>query len=244
MKELDGIRIVPEGDQAVLVEFENEISESCNRKVSLLKKHIEQETIEGIVETIPAFRSLLIFYNPMQVSYGQLKRKVKSLLKKSEKQESLEKTIIRIPVCYEEEFGIDMKQLCEHTGLNREEIIQIHTGNDYLIYMLGFLPGFPYLGGLDPRLEMSRLDNPRTSIPAGAVGIGGKQTGIYPLASPGGWRIIGQTPIRLYDSRRKKQVLYQAGDYIRFEAISSDRYHEIEQMVSEDSFDYTSLILS
>ena len=242
MKELDGIKIVPEGDSALLVEFENEISESCNRKVSSLNKKLKQNKIKGIIETIPAFRSLLVFYDPMKISYGYAERHLKKLLRESEDSCGLEKRVIHIPVCYESEFGVDMEQLCEHTGLCREEIIQIHSDRDYLIYMLGFLPGFPYLGGLDKRLEMCRLENPRTSIPAGAVGIGGKQTGIYPLSSPGGWRIIGQTPVKLYDSNRKNHILYQAGDYIRFEPISAERYYQMKEQVVNHSFDDASLI--
>ena len=134
-----------------------------------------------------------------------------------------------IPVCYDGEFAPDMEDVCAHTGLQREQVIRLHTSRDYLIYMLGFLPGFPYLGGMDERIEAPRLETPRTLIPAGAVGIGGKQTGIYPLASPGGWRLIGRTPIKVYDPDREEPILYKSGDYIRFYPITEEEYKDIAQ---------------
>ena len=132
-----------------------------------------------------------------------------------------------IPVCYGGDFGPDLAFVAKHAGLTEAEVIRRHTGRDYRIYMLGFLPGFPYLGGLDPRLFTPRLQNPRTAIPAGSVGIGGEQTGIYPVASPGGWQLIGRTPLDLFDPERPPR--YAAGDCIRFTAITAEQFAKLAE---------------
>ena len=141
-----------------------------------------------------------------------------------------------VPMTADGEFAPDMANVSKHTGLTKEEIVSIHTSCDYLIYMLGFLPGFAYLGGMDERLVTPRLESPRLEIKKGSVGIGGEQTGIYPVASPGGWQIIGKTPVDVYDRNKENPILYRAGDYIRFVPVSADRYYEIEEMIKNNSY--------
>ena len=150
-----------------------------------------------------------------------------------------EKLITEIPVCYGGVFGPDIENVAKLAGLTVEEVIKIHSQEDYLIYMLGFLPGFTYLGGLDERIHTPRLANPRIKIPAGSVGIGGSQTGIYPLDSPGGWQLIGKTPVKTYDPLREPPILFEAGQYIRFVPVTEDEYYKIEDKISKGQYQYS-----
>ena len=143
-----------------------------------------------------------------------------------------------LTVCYDCTVisGPDLDFVCHHSGLSAQEVIALHSAPDYLIYMLGFLPGFAYLGGLDPRLHTPRLDSPRTCIPAGSVGIGGAQTGVYPLASPGGWQLLGRTPVSVFDRQRQEPILYRAGDLVHFVPISPAEYEEIARAVAAGTY--------
>lgn len=165
-----------------------------------------------------------------------MKRQLKRLIKKMGDSSSFVPILYKIPVCYDDEFALDMANVMEHTGLRQDEIISIHSGTDYLIYMLGFLPGFAYLGEMDKRLVTPRLESPRLEISQGAVGIGGEQTGIYPVASPGGWQLIGKTPVLVYDNKKEKPILYRAGDYIRFIPVTKEEYLDIEQQVQNGTY--------
>ena len=201
------IRILTAGDSALLIEFGKEINPETNRKITAIVQLMREQHIEGIVDVIPAFCSLLINYDPRVLSYEELKERMENLLKMETKTETTRKRIFEIPVCYGGEYGPDIDNIAEHAGLSVNEVIKIHSSKDYLIYMLGFLPGFTYLGGLDERIHTPRLASPRLTIRAGSVGIGGSQTGIYPLDSPGGWQLMGLTPVRIYDPERQTPIL-------------------------------------
>lgn len=214
-------RILPVGDAAIVVEFGSVIDPEINRKVQMLNARVQ--SLEGIVETVPTFRSLMIVYDPLKLSYGKLKQILKKIPVDSG--ETVDKgRVIEIPVCYGGIYGEDLEDVAKYAGLSTEEVIRLHSEREYPVYMMGFLPGFPYLGGMDPRLETPRLQTPRTAIPAGSVGIGGAQTGVYPLESPGGWRLIGRTPLRLYDPTRSDPVLLRSGDRIRFIPITEEAF--------------------
>ena len=187
--------------------------------------------LPGAGEVIPAFRSLLVTYNPQMTSFRQLKRELMKVEEALSDDRKMTRRILKIPCCYGGRYGLDLADLMEYTGLSREEIIRRHSSVDYRIYMMGFLPGFAYLGGLDKKLEMPRLKTPRVKIPAGAVGIGGSQTGVYPMDSPGGWRLIGGTPVDFYDPEREEPILCKAGEYIRFVPITMDEYYDIRHMI-------------
>ena len=230
------IRILTAGDSALLIEFGKEINPETNRKITAIVQLMREQHIEGIVDVIPAFCSLLINYDPRVLSYEELKERMENLLKMETKTETTRKRIFEIPVCYGGEYGSDIDNIAEHAGLSVNEVIKIHSSKDYLIYMLGFLPGFTYLGGLDERIHTPRLASPRLTIRAGSVGIGGSQTGIYPLDSPGGWQLMGLTPVRTYDPERQTPILVEAGDYIRFIPIDEEEFLRIQKLVEKGKY--------
>ena len=218
---MEGIRFYPAGDCALVAEFGREIDEQINEQVHGMNAWIRQQKIRGVLETLPTFRSLLVSYDPLQISYGRLVKKLGRYPIGQFQAGTGEKRILEVPCCYD---GPDMGDMENLTGLSREEIVAIHCGVDYKIYMMGFLPGFVYLGGLDQRICAPRFKTPRIRIDPGSVGIGGSQTGVYPVASPGGWRILGYTPLKFYDPDRSAPILCKAGEYIRFVPITRAEY--------------------
>lgn len=234
------VRILDCGDCAVTVEFGNEISPETGKAVKKLDDVIKTDAKKGITETIPTFRSLTVVYSPTVISHKKLISYLGTAIERSKKTSggNEEKTIHIIPICYDGEFAEDLPDVARLNGLTEEEVVNIHTGTDYLIYMIGFLPGFAYLGGLDKRIETPRLDSPRTKIPAGSVGIGGNQTGIYPLASPGGWRLIGKTPLLPFAPEREEPILYKSGEYIRFEKITREEFDRIDGLVKSGKYEH------
>lgn len=230
------IKLLTAGDSSILLQFGNTIDPAINRKIAATVQLMREQHINGVTDVIPAFCSLLINYDPRVISYEQIKCRMEALVKIDVTAGDTRKRVFEIPVCYGGEYGPDIQNIADHAGLSVEEVIQIHTSRDYLIYMLGFLPGFTYLGGLDERIHTPRLANPRIRIPAGSVGIGGSQTGIYPMDSPGGWQLMGMTPVKTYDPDREVPILVEAGDYIRFVAIDEDEFHRIKELVDKNEY--------
>jgi KipI family sensor histidine kinase inhibitor len=236
---MQDIRILTEGDCSLLVEFGQEISPDINRKISATVQMMKEQHIEGVVDVIPAFCSLLINYDPRVISFEEIRERIQGIIKLDVKAGEQKKRIYEIPVCYGGEYGPDIEHIAQHAGLTVEEVIKLHSSRDYLIYMLGFLPGFCYLGGLDERIHTPRLANPRIKINAGSVGIGGSQTGIYPLDSPGGWQLMGMTPVKTYDPERETPILLEAGDYIRFVPIDEAEYIRLKDLVDRGQYQCT-----
>ena len=226
------------GDKALTMEFGNSISKEVNNKIRSITVAIETRNIKGIVELVPTYRSLMIHYNPLKISYDELINALKQLEIQLDTIELPAAQVVEIPTLYGGEYGPDIENVANHNQLKLEDVINIHTSNEYLIYMLGFTPGFPYLGGMDPKIATPRLESPRTKINAGSVGIAGGQTGIYPIDSPGGWQIIGRTPIPLFDSQREIPILLKAGNYIIFRSIGENEYKEIEEAVKNGTYHY------
>lgn len=224
-------------EDSLTILFGEEINEETNRKIVTTRKYIDALNIEGVIETIISYTRLVIYFDVLVVRATEIKKALNALDLEKLTNDNYEYNLVEIPVCYDEEFGPDLK-LFEESGLSAEEVVNIHSDKEYLVYMLGFMPGFVYLGGLDKALAKNRLDSPRTNIPAGAVGIAGEQTGMYPFDSPGGWNLIGQTPVKLYDLRRGDDtILYDAGDRIIFRAITKERYEEIAKQVEEGTYE-------
>ena len=226
----------PCGDRALLVVLGDSIDENVNNRVNALADKLRERNVPGVQEPVPSFCSLLINYAPEIISFTELKCCIAEVMQELSVDEEQRSRLLHIPCCYGGHFGPDMDFAVRHTGLAKEEIIALHSAPVYKVYMLGFLPGFVYLGGLDPRLELPRLKSPRLAIPRGAVGIGGKQTGVYPLASPGGWQLLGATPLEFYDPERPEPILCRAGDRIVFEPISSCDYYDIRQEILKGTY--------
>ena len=225
----------------VLLQFKQEISPEINSQVLSVKESLQKakENFEilGIEEVVSAYCSLLIYYNPLKISLKSLCEFLENIKKEKINTEKKNFLCIKIPLCYDEEFGIDLDFVCSHTKLSKEEFIKLHTSPFYRIYMLGFMAGFAYLGGLDKRLFTPRLASPRTLIEAGSVGIADKQTGIYPIQSPGGWQIIARSPLIFFDkTNENKPVFLEAGMFLKFESIDKKNFFEIKEAVEKNAY--------
>ena len=217
-------KILPCGDQAVSIEFGDSIDPKINQKVLHLFDRLRARPVSGIKDLIPSYRSLLIQYDPLILSKEKLETFLRQQLPGLGQVISPMGRIITIPVCYGGSFGPDLPEVAEYHEMTPSEVIALHSAVTYRVYMIGFSPGFPFLGGLDPRLHTPRKKSPREKVPAGSVGIANQQTGIYSLDSPGGWRVIGRTPLRLFDLSREEPLLLEAGDRVLFQPITEKEY--------------------
>lgn len=229
---MEKVRFLPCGDQAVTVEWGSTIDEHINRQVHAFARKAEELFHPAITEVVPTYRSATVHYRPEVFSYEELKQLLLSLTQGGA-EEAEELPVVEIPVCYGGEYGPDLEEVAQHCSLTPEEVIARHTAPTYRIYMLGFTPGFPYLGGMDPSIAAPRRKEPRIHIPAGSVGIAGEQTGVYPIVSPGGWQLIGRTPLRLFDPQREQPILLSAGAGIRFVPIDEETFRKMEEKKGE-----------
>lgn len=240
-QQLAEARIVPLGDSAAVVLLGDTISSETHHKVRQLAEYLEHQPFRGMIEYVPAFTSVAVYYEgltlvteyadevppedrhfPFQIAASLLERILLQLQDSSIQQSR----IVRIPVCYGGEWGPDLDAVATHNKLSPQEVIDIHSSADYLVYMLGFAPGFAYLGGMSQRIATPRRQTPRISIPVGSVGIAGDQTGVYPIETPGGWQLIGKTPIELFLPEHMPPTLMEAGDIVRFYPISRREFEE------------------
>ena len=227
------------GEKAILIEFEPEISPRVLEKVLALQNYLQKYLLKLNIEVTNTYNSLLISYqSPIEDVYGE----VSCLLEEFSTANislKLESRLFHIPVCYDKYFGVDLEEIAAAKKLTEKEIIDLHSSRDYPVYFIGFLPGFLYLGGLPEILHFPRRKNPRIRVEKGAVGIGEKQTGIYPQASPGGWNIIGNSPIDLFDPTEDPPCEITAGDRIKFHQVSMEEYEQIREEVENGRFHLT-----
>ena len=220
-------RIVPCSEAALVVEFGDTIDEAVNSKVLGLDRSITRAKIAGLIETVPTYRSLLVHYDPLTTGFAELSEKMLALAK-AVRVENGTRRRWRIPVVYGGEYGIDLEDVAKARGMSPDEVIRLHTGGNYYVAMLGFLPGFAYLAGLDPRLATPRRLDPRTVTPAGTISIGGVQAGVQCLEAPSGWHLLGRTPVRTYHPRRDPVFLVEPGDAVSFYAIDQREWAALD----------------
>lgn len=223
--------ISPVGDCAISIDFGQVIDPKINRHIRQTIERIKELQLEGIIELVPTYCALLVEYDAMLYSYAEICKIMEPTLDEGMTDATNELvTVVEVPTVYGGAFGPDLSFVASHNHLSEDEVISIHSGTDYLVYMLGFIPGFTYLGGMDPRIATPRLSSPRTLIPAGSVGIAGEQTGTYPSDSPGGWQIIGRTPVTMYDMSKAQAALLNTGDYVRYVPIDESEFHRIKAL--------------
>ncbi len=232
------VNILKAGDGGIVIDFGSHIAPAVNAQVHRLARAIAQAMPELASELVPTYRSLMVYFNPLLASRQSLEARIRELLQgiAGTTGQAEQATVVEIPVCYGGEYGPDLAHVAGHNGLGVDEVIAIHTSEPYLVYMLGFTPGFPYLGGMSERIATPRLAQPRVAIPAGSVGIAGSQTGIYPIESPGGWQLIGRTPLRVFNPQAANPFLFSAGDYLRFCAVDAPGFQAIQRDVEQGRY--------
>jgi inhibitor of KinA len=226
--------IFPLGDSALTVDFGNRIDEALNKRVLYLFGKM-QKLSPHIIDVVAAYSSLTFYYDVSalrstgQPAFEAVKKMIEPFLREGQDTtDSFQSRSIRIPVCYAKAFALDIDELAEQKSLSVTDVVHLHTAKTYRVYMIGFLPGFAYMGSVDERIATPRKTQPRTAVPAGSIGIAGEQTGIYPLASPGGWNIVGRTPVKLFAAEKQEPVLLQTGDEITFYSITEDEFENYQ----------------
>ena len=235
------------GDRALTLEFGETIDQQLVSAVSALDVRLTRKIaagqLNGVIETVPTFRSLTVIFDPLILSRTELQDRLIAML--SETEASTQKSARHwcLPVCYGENYGPDLESAAASLGLTQQKVIDLHANQTYLVYMIGFLPGFPYMGDVDPALYLPRHTEPRVRVPVGSVAITGQQTAIYPWESPGGWQLLGRCPLALFDAQRSEPALLGPGDRVNFQPISETYYQELAEAIQDSSLDFSQFLL-
>ncbi len=230
------MRFLPAGDLALSVELGDDISVDVNTRVRALEFLIEQKALPGVVETVPTYRALQVYYDPTVVGYEALCRALAPLVEQAGATAMPPAREVELPCCYGDELGPDLDVAARRLELSPEELVRLHAGAEYLVYFIGFTPGLPYMTGAPARLTIPRLDTPRVKVPAGSVGIGGIQCCVYSVESPGGFWLLGRTPLRLYDPDAAEPILLRPGDRVRFRRVNRAEFDDIATRVAAGVF--------
>ena len=219
-------RLLPNGDTALAVEFGERIDRGTSERVLALHDRLASARLPGVVELLPTFRSLMVHYDPVRTSRAEIRRRIEPLLAGLE---GVRPAVRRwtIPVCYDPAFALDLEEVAARTSLAPAEVIEHHSATTYHVYLVGFLPGYPYMGDLPARLALPRRENPRTQVPAGSVAIATTMTAVYTLESPGGWHILGRTPAPLWNRHRNPPAVLAPGDKVRFAPVGRDEFERL-----------------
>jgi KipI family sensor histidine kinase inhibitor len=230
-----GVRFLPAGDKALVVEFGDRIERALRDRVLRLGRRLKDAKLEGVVETLPTFRSLLVRYDPLQTSGAALEEQIETYLGESA-DETESSRVWQIPACYDPRCAPDLDDVAERTGLTTDEVVARHSGTRFFVYVVGFAAGFPFMGDLPRELVLPRRTSPRVRVPAGSIAIAIGLTGIYPLEIPGGWHLIGSTPIKLFDAAWESPALFRPGDSAEFHPIDYAEYKRIRRAVEGSEF--------
>ena len=220
MSGADGFRIVPAGDSALVVEFEDRIDPVVNARTVAFADAVQAAAISGVRDVVPSYRSVAIYFDPLRTDYDKLMSTLEAEAARPAVDARAGRAPIRIPVCYGGDFGPDLPQVAAFAKMSEEEVISVHAAATYRVFMVGFVAGFAYMGTVDERIAMPRHSTPRVRVPLGTVGIAGVQTGIYPAETPGGWQLIGRTPVKPFDASRAEPFLMKAGDSVQFYPVA------------------------
>jgi len=229
------VRFLSAGDRALVVEFGDRVDRKLSEDVLRLNATVRSRALEGVIETVPTFRSLMIHFDPLVITRGRLELSIEGLLG-DDSGSQIDTRFWHIPVCYEGELAPDLVEVAQLTGLTPSDVVAMHSGTIYHVYMLGFLPGFPYLGDLPAELSLPRRADPRVRVPPGSIAIATSLSAIYPYESPGGWHLIGTTPLRLFDLDQPKPALLAPGDAVLFQAVDRTHYDRIRHAVENRSY--------
>jgi KipI family sensor histidine kinase inhibitor len=230
------LRFLPAGDRAICVELGDEISVAINTRVRALEFLIQQKGVPGVVEMVPTFSSLLVYYDPLVTCHERLRDAIAEIAPQAESVSLPPPRVVELPCCYEPDLGLDVAAAAERLGLAIDELVRLHASARYLVYFIGFTPGLPYMTGMPERIHLPRLETPRTRVPAGSLGIGGIQCCIYSVESPGGYWILGRTPLRLYDPDGPEPILLRPGDNVTFRSIDRAEFDAIASAVARRTY--------